>query len=425
MNPLPLCTFSTAPTNIPADQLDQLIRHLVLQRGNDDATVAKLRALGQIRPTWPKFYIIPEPESSPSFRDENTITAAIPTATPWTNGVIFSRDQFQREIHPNKAWFLHGLDGRRLAAVNGDSKNYFYDMDPGNKEWQEYFWTKVQNEYVERLGARSFEIDNCHLSLNKIKRDYGGCTEYTDDAAYRAAWAAFLKRGREILGPDVIILPNAIEGKNGAISKDDFLAAGIDGYLDEAAIYSWVDYDVAIVPASIIRNLLEMQRHVQAGVTVMASFRGTAAYSGAYAYALFCMFVGETASFRYIAPGAGYSTVAILPECKLELGQPRGPFVVIDGTTVQREFDHYLVKADLKNRTATYTPIDRADPLTQVQQALAALQRQHDDLKAAHDTTRSVATAAQAQASEAAAAAAAALIEAQRPIVIEATARRE
>lgn len=427
MNTLPLCSFTTTPTNVPAEQLAQ-IRHLVLQRGNDDVTIATLRALGWWRRDWPLIYITPEPEASPSFRDPNATSAAIPTATPWTNGIIFSRDQFQKEIHPHDDWFLHDATGRRLAAVNGSSKNYFYDMNPVNREWQDYFWGYVLREYVQRRGFSAFTIDNCHLSLSKITRDHSGCTEYTDDAVYRAAWAAFLKRGREILGPDVVITLNAIESRSGAISKADFLAAGVNGYLDEAAIYSWVDYDIKIVPSSILRNLTNMARDAEAGLIVLASFRGTSAYSGAYAYALFCMVAGPTASFRYIAPGAGYSTVAILPECKLDLGQPRGPFTTAttaDGIIVRREFDHYLVEANLTTRTATYTPIDRADPLVQLSEALAALRRDHDALTAAHDTTRQVATAAQAQASDARQAAAAALTEAQRPIVIEATARRE
>jgi hypothetical protein len=235
-------------------------------------------------------------------------------------GVRGSND-FCRIVHRNESWLLHSSDGERVTRRQGDQIQYY--MNPGNRQWREFFARRV------RWALRRWDYDAVFLDdLWNDPGAHGSFREYRTDAAYERAVLGFLRHLRRRV-PGVRIVGN--------VERPAVYSPLLDGWFFEAFAGYWRNEHQRA--GEIVGLWALAARDAAAGkdvVLVAQGQRDDQARIG-FAYAAYLMVAHPRVSFRY-SNVSSYREFWDDPRFRLRLGEPTGQRRAVGDKVWRRDF---------------------------------------------------------------------------------------
>jgi hypothetical protein len=256
------------------------------------------------------------------------------TETPQGNQVAFQPGDFCdiNEQHPD--WFLLDQNGNRIVDRNS------YYMDPGNREYQE-FWLQRARALQEQLHWDGIFIDNVEASLSKLTEKGIVPAKYPSDESYQSAIEGFLAYLRDNYfqpqGQSVLANIISIRDWNVWLRTLQYL----DGAMIEAFAVDWSnDYrspenwetQMAAVDQALAQNKT---------LILVSQSEGPDPDRQQFALASYLLIANEKVSFRY-TDADGYREILLFDNYAMDLGKPMGPRKK-EADSWRRDFTHGYV----------------------------------------------------------------------------------
>jgi hypothetical protein len=235
-------------------------------------------------------------------------------------GVRGSND-FCRIVHPNERWLLHQPNGERVTRRAGNQIQYY--MNPGNRQWREFFARRV------RLALRRWRYDA--VFLDDVWNDaaaHGDFREYRTDAAYERAVLGFLQHLRRRV-PGVRIIAN--------VERPAVYSPLLDGWFYEAFAGYWRNEHQRASEIVELWGLAERDAAAGKDVVLVAQGQRDDQARVGFAYAAYLMVAHPRVSFRY-SNVYSYREFWDSPLFRLRLGAPTGRRRAVGERVWRRDF---------------------------------------------------------------------------------------
>jgi len=254
---------------------------------------------------------------------------------PRRNQVAYSPGDFCEISQNHPDWFLLDAAGNRFG--HNSNGQLYYQMDPGNAGWREFFLSRVKESQADPAWSGVF-LDNVDVSLNRLEDWANGLQRYPSDETLRAAVSGFLTFLNEHYfdASPKVLFANIV----GRRVETDWLVYFplVDGGMHEGwSIASTDHYE----PPKVWEQQMEVAEQAQwMGKTIILVTQGRQdnLEQQRFTYASYLLINQGLAYFRY-AGSNHYNEIWLYPDYELELGQPLGPRYQ-DGDVWRRDFKH-------------------------------------------------------------------------------------
>lgn len=260
------------------------------------------------------------------------------TSQPRRNQVAYYPGDFCEISKNHPDWFLLDASGRRISHESSDQ--VYYQMDPGNAGWREFFLERVKESQADPAWSGVF-LDNVDLTLYRLEKRGGKLQRYSSDESLQAAVADFLSYMDENYfdASSKLLYANMV----GRRAETDWLLYFplVDGGMHEGwSIASADQYE----PPEVWEQHMEVAEQAQEmGKTIILVTQGKQENAGQqqFTYASYLLINQGLAFFRY-AGSDHYNEIWLYPDYELELGQPFGTRY-LDDSVWRRDFEHGTV----------------------------------------------------------------------------------
>ena len=249
-------------------------------------------------------------------------------------GVRGSND-FCRIVHRNERWLLHSHDGKRITRRQGDQIQYY--MNPGNRQWREFFARRV------RWALRRWRYDA--VFLDDVWNDpaaHGDFREYRTAAGYERAVLGFLRHLRRRL-PGVRIIAN--------VARPAVYSPVLDGWFYEAFAGHWRNERQRAAEIVGLWGLAERDAAAGKDIVLVAQGQRDDQARIAFAYAAYLMVAHPHVSFRY-SNVYSYRDFWDPPLFRLALGAPTGGRRPVGAGVWRRDFESGTAVVNLSDAAA-------------------------------------------------------------------------
>jgi len=108
---------------------------------------------------------------------------------PRRNQVAYSPGDFCEISRNHPDWFLLDAAGNRISHLSNGQM--YYQMDPGNPGWRNFFLLRVKESQADPAWNGVF-LDNVDVSLKRLENRANGLQRYPSDESLRTAVSGFL-----------------------------------------------------------------------------------------------------------------------------------------------------------------------------------------------------------------------------------------
>lgn len=265
----------------------------------------------------------------------------------WSNNVAWNPDDIcmLRDEHPD--WFLRTSEGSIIYEGHDYGSPFVY-MDPGNREWQE-FWLERTILSQQTYGWHGVFLDNLEGGLEK-HHDYS-LANYPDVGSFQQAWISFLQyiNASYFEPQNVPLLANIVSRPSWDIWHTYM------PYLDGAMEESWaVDWNNGYYsPEFWESSLSSIEQTSASGKRSLLVSQGARddLYRQGFAFASYLLISSEEVTFRYTySATGGYHQVWLYDNYEIQLGQPLGTRYQVEDMW-RRDFVNGSVWVNPRNQT--------------------------------------------------------------------------
>lgn len=265
------------------------------------------------------------------------------SAKPHRNQVAYLPGDFCKVKSDHPDWFLYGYNHKPIVNDN------YYLMDPGNREWREFFLKRALQTQREN-GWDGVFLDNVEGGLAKRFQKLSLPERY-DQPGYRLAISGFLQYLHEnIRAAQKQLWANIIAIEDPKVW--DLYLANLDGAMYECFAMDWDSGYRA--PEEWEGQLARVEKIQSSGKGIILVSQGSQSDLARqqFAFASYLLVANGLASFRY-ADARAYRYAWIYPNYRLNLGAPVGARYYEDGFW-RRKFTNGIVSVNPATHRALF-----------------------------------------------------------------------
>jgi hypothetical protein len=259
---------------------------------------------------------------------------------PFQNQVAYHPGDFCNIIENHDEWFLHDPFNRLIES------DQYYLMDSGNRDWQEFFVTRVK-ESQSWPGWDGIFLDNVEASFSKRQRVNGMPSEYADEEAYIASIESFLHYfyANFAYPNQKPVYANIIEMRNPEIwfRYLDYL----DGAMIEAFAVDWTDGYLDQSEWEMQLKIAEITQSLGKGIILVAQGDRNDLHRQNFSMASYLLINNGNAYFRF-SNDRSYDEIWVYDIYEMELGLPINSRYYQDGKWI-RDFENGRVWVNPEN----------------------------------------------------------------------------
>ncbi len=267
------------------------------------------------------------------------------TTLPNHNHVAEKIGDFCTLVKLHSDWFL--LDLFNKGIVNS---SHYYMMDPGNKNWQQ-FWLERARSSQENLGWQGVFLDNVEASLDKRVQRGGIPKKYMDNASYQAAIENNLRyiyqnyfkpKGRPLIANIISLNEPAVWFR---------YLQYLDGAMLENFAVGWHDDYKSVTAWEMDLELVEKTQALGKSVILVSQGNEFDSNRQVFALSSFLLVNNGKAFFRYTNSNS-YNENWLYDNYHLDLGIPLGTRYK-EGNIWKRVFQNGTISVNPDSKTAS------------------------------------------------------------------------